>query len=181
MSPGQPVPRLLGSAATGPGPISADRCELRLSTKCCGFHDSLRGPVVDPRCLGGSVDRRAFTGCRQHCNGLVIDTPTLSGQSMDAALAGVEAHPAARRDDTFAVEPKRCFDHVAHTVAEREVAGRGLNGDRAGRRWRSGRRCAWDRRRRDGRRLLSNRRGREEDAKQGKGKAVHWKSRKTNR
>ena len=44
---------------------SADRGKLPLST-LGGLHDPLRSPVVDPRCFGGSVDRRTVTVCREH-------------------------------------------------------------------------------------------------------------------
>jgi hypothetical protein len=30
------------------------------------LHDPLRSPVVDPRCFGGSVDRRPTTACSQY-------------------------------------------------------------------------------------------------------------------
>jgi hypothetical protein len=47
---------------------SADHHELPVPVPGGSLHDPLRGPVVDPRCLGGSVDRRAVTACRQHCD-----------------------------------------------------------------------------------------------------------------
>ena len=40
---------------------SADHRKLTLSVLPGSLHDPLRSPVVDPRCLGGSVDRRAVT------------------------------------------------------------------------------------------------------------------------
>ena len=54
--------------ATVPGsaPGSADRGEVVVRTLGRGVHDPLCSPVVDPRCLGGSVDRRAATSRRQH-------------------------------------------------------------------------------------------------------------------
>jgi hypothetical protein len=33
---------------------------------CGSLHDALGSPVVDPRCLGGSVDRCAVTASREH-------------------------------------------------------------------------------------------------------------------
>jgi hypothetical protein len=45
---------------------SADRDKLPLPVLCDNLHDPLRRPVVDPRCLGGSVDRRAVAPCSQH-------------------------------------------------------------------------------------------------------------------
>ena len=38
---------------------SADPHELPLPVLCGSRHDPLRSPVVDPRCFGGSVDRRS--------------------------------------------------------------------------------------------------------------------------
>ena len=45
---------------------SADRRELPLPLGCGSLHDPLRSPVVDPRRLGGSVDRCAVTAYSQH-------------------------------------------------------------------------------------------------------------------
>lgn len=50
----------------GTRPPSADRQKLPLPM-LCGLHDPLRSPVVDPRCPGRCVDRRAVTAGRQDC------------------------------------------------------------------------------------------------------------------
>jgi hypothetical protein len=45
---------------------SADRHQLPLPVRRDSLHDPLRSPEVDPRCLGGSVDRCAAAACCQH-------------------------------------------------------------------------------------------------------------------
>ncbi len=59
---------MLRAAAFGLPKWSADHHELPVPVPGGSLHDSLRSPVVDPRCLGGSVDRCAVTACSQHCD-----------------------------------------------------------------------------------------------------------------
>jgi Molydopterin dinucleotide binding domain len=47
---------------------SANRHELPVPTLCVSLHDPLRRPVVNPRCLGRSIDRRAVTVCRERAH-----------------------------------------------------------------------------------------------------------------
>lgn len=45
---------------------SADHRKLPLAVLTGTLHDPLRSPVIDPRHLGGGVDRCAVTVCREH-------------------------------------------------------------------------------------------------------------------
>ena len=55
--------RTIPMSVAAAGASLGSRHELSLPTLGGSLHDPLRGPVVDPRCFGGSVNRRVVTAC----------------------------------------------------------------------------------------------------------------------